>query len=290
MKPDSTQYRLLAVDIDGTLVGPTQTVRPRAAEALRRASEAGLKVCLATGRTLIESQPVWRDCRLRSPGDPAICMGGAMVSEPDTGRTLHTLPIPPETARAAAELLAGWNLAAVGGVDSRRWGFDYYLTEGANTDAIWRDWFSKHPCEVRPVKTIETLDDGPELLRLTALVEPARAEMLRDGLRDRLGDAVELVSIYAPNYDIHVLECYGRGVNKWRALQHVAEQSGIGAGQIAAIGDDVNDVPMLEGAGVGAAMGNAPEHVKQHADHVTAEVGQDGLADFVDQLLAGRFD
>jgi hypothetical protein len=285
-----TRYKLLAVDIDGTLVGPEPTPRPRAAEALRRAKAAGLAVCLATGRTLPESRDVWARCQLPGPADPVICMGGAVVSEPDTGRTLHIEPIAPDVAAAAAEVLGQWGLAVVAGVDSWRSGLDYYLTAGANAEAIWSDWFSKHVCRVERVESLDEIDGATELLRLSVLIEPDRAEELIAAVRERLGEAVELVSIFAPNYGIHVLECYGRGVHKYKALQYVAQGLRIAPGEIVAIGDDVNDVPMIRRAGLGAAMGNAAESVRAHADHVTDHVGADGLAVFVEKLLDGAFD
>ncbi len=77
------------------------------------------------------------------------------------------------------------------------------------------------------------------------------------------------------------------GVSKWSGVQFVAEQLGISAAEICAVGDDVNDLPMLAGAGLGVAMGNAPDYVQSAADRVTRTLDDDGLVQVVSWILDG---
>ncbi len=89
----------------------------------------------------------------------------------------------------------------------------------------------------------------------------------------------------SPRYLGTMCETLSRDASKWSALLHLAELWGIDRKEIVAVGDDMNDVPMIEGAGLGVAMGHAPEAVKAVADHVTHDEENDGLARFVDDFL-----
>ena len=71
------EYELLAVDVDGTLVGPDSVVPADVVDALAAAEQAGLRVCLATGRSYVETHPIWRQLRLRGPFEPLVVVGGA---------------------------------------------------------------------------------------------------------------------------------------------------------------------------------------------------------------------
>jgi hypothetical protein len=92
-----------------------------------------------------------------------------------------------------------------------------------------------------------------------------------------------------PAETICVPESFAAGVYKWRGLEWVADKHGIGPRQIAVIGDEINDLPMLEAAGLGIAMGNAIDSVKQAADHVTLDNEHNGVAHAIDRLLAGEW-
>jgi hypothetical protein len=89
--------------------------------------------------------------------------------------------------------------------------------------------------------------------------------------------------------DVNVLEVFVRGVNKWAGLNWLAESHDIPAEQVAAIGDQVNDIQMIEGAGCGIAMANAIPQVRQLARYTTASNDQQGVAVAIDRLLNGEW-
>lgn len=285
-----TRYRMLAVDVDGTLVGADHRVSPAHAEAMRAAKGAGLTVCLCTGRSVGETQPVWQECNLPAPADPLICIGGAIICESDTRRTLHINPLDRANALAAADLLASLGYCVVALVDRWRWGFDYYLTEGGDSQGIWRDWFGKHECKVRPVGRLSDAPDPAELLRLTVLAQPEQAPDVESAVREKFHGKLEIVRIFAPNYGIQVIECFGANVTKWSGVTYVSQGLRIAPRDVVTVGDDVNDLPMLQKAGLGVAMGNAPEQVKSVARHAIGRHDEDGLAKFIEELLAGKYD
>ncbi|MEI7838149.1 MAG: HAD family hydrolase, partial [Planctomycetota bacterium] len=251
--------RLLALDVDGTLVCPDSIVSPAAREAVAAAQAAGLRVCLATGRSYEETIGVWRQLPLKEPFESLIVLGGAIVAEPGSGRTLWQKSIPPATAREYAAALAeeGYSVMAV--VDAWRHGFSYYVTETGNVDELRRLFFCGLNGRARFVPQLPTNGDMPDLLRISAVVSDAQAGAdLAARLRERMGQRLNIISLGAPNYGVRLVEAHAAGCTKFAAIQYLAQSHLISPGQIAAVGDDANDLAMLHGAGLGVAMPHAP--------------------------------
>lgn len=281
----SRDIALLALDVDGTLVRPDQTVEPEVVRAVGDARRRGVRVCLATGRSLIETLPVWEQLGIEASQhtEPMVVLGGALVSEPHTHRTLWHKPIAPATAAACVEAFREAGRSAMGIVDRWRWGMDYLFLPGADHGEAHAQWLAKMPDVV--VRQVDGLDDdGPDILRINCIVQPNEASELEGRLRDRLGETMTLHAIYAPNYDVMVVEAFHAEANKWTALRYVAQGLGVGRSRIAAVGDDVNDLAMLRGAGLGVAMPAASHAVRDAADCVA----ENGLAGFIDSLTPGR--
>jgi len=280
------KYKLLALDVDGTLVPPDQTVPPETIDALAAAQSAGIRVVVATGRSRVETLPVWRQLRLSSPPEPMVLIGGALVSEALTGRTLYRKPIPRDLAAEYAEALgrAGFSAACI--LDVWHCGTDYVLVESADAVEIRRRWFDKMTVKVRRVRRLEEAADLPGPLRINAVVEPGQADALSAEMKRLFDGRLNVHSILAPNYGVVVVEAFAAPVSKWTGLRYVAQSYRIGPGQIAAVGDDVNDLPMLTRVGLGVAMPQSPPVVRSAAKHVADPT----LADFIYELVAGRFD
>ena len=85
---------------------------------------------------------------------------------------------------------------------------------------------------------------------------------------------------------VHILELFAQRINKWAAISWYLERHGIDPQRVGAIGDQVNDVPMMEQAGIGIAMGNAVDEVKAHAKYSTADNRSDGVARAIEAILA----
>jgi len=279
-------HKLLAIDLDGTLLGPDHVVSPDTVEAMRAAQQAGIRVCLATGRSYVETIDFWRQLGLRSPFEPLVLIGGALVSGPDTGRTLCQRYIVRGLACEYADALCETGHSALAIVDAWRWGMDYYVAESDDAEAIHRTWFDQMNVNVRCVRRLSDVDDLPNPLRINAVVDGVdRAESLCRNMQDRFGDRLNIHKIFVPNYDVWIVEAFSTLADKWASVRYVAQAHRIGSGQIAVVGDDVNDLPMIRGAGLGAAMPQAPPEIKSAADHVVETT----LAAFVHDLIAGRF-
>jgi hypothetical protein len=280
------KYRLLAVDVDGTLVGPDGIVPDETAEAIRRAHAAGLRVCLATGRSYVETMPIWRQLALPRPFEPLVLVGGALVSEPETGRTLYNRLIGRDLACSFADALADHGLSAMAIVDVWRHGIDYYVAQSGDLQSAQRDWFSKMNVVVRRVRRLADAPDMPNPLRISAVVDPERAESIAESLKKRFDGKLRLHAIFAPNYQVTIVEAFAGGVDKFAAVRYVAQAYRIPPGQIAAVGDDVNDIEMIRGAALGLVMPNADESLRSVARAVAAP----SLADAIGRIVRGEFD
>jgi len=280
------RYRLLGIDVDGTLLGPDHRVAPETGEAVRRARAAGLLVCLATGRSYIETIDVWRDLRLDGPFEPMVLIGGALVSEPDTGRTLYHKTMPPDLACEFADALCEAGYSAMAILDAWRHGLDYVLCQAGDLHPASRDWFSKMRVQVRRVRRLADAEGLPAPLRISTVVDRDQAASLEAQMRRRFDGRLNVHAIFAPNYNVTIVEAFAVDAGKWNALKYVAQGYRVPAARIAAIGDDVNDLAMIRQAALGVAMPDACPAVRAAA----GAVAEGGLASFLDELVAGRFD
>ncbi|MFW5839465.1 MAG: HAD-IIB family hydrolase [Planctomycetota bacterium] len=275
-------YELIALDVDGTLLDADGCIPPAVALALKKLERAGVRICLATGRSYIETQPVWKQLSLAGPYQPMVLVGGALVSEPDTGRTLWQKTVAPEVLREYAADLQGRGFSVLASVDPWRYGYDYHTAVGADYEDVQTRWFGQMDVKIRTCQSFQSLTELPAAIRLNSLVSDRQGRQLLEELQDHFGDRLNLHVIHAPNYGVTVLEAFSPGADKAAGLRYIAQGLSIPMGRIVAIGDDVNDLAMIRAAGLGVAMPNAKDFVKQAA----GVVAEDGLAAFLEDLAA----
>jgi Cof subfamily protein (haloacid dehalogenase superfamily) len=280
------KYKLIAIDVDGTLVAPDGRVPADTVAALKEAQAAGLRVCLATGRSYVETAPVWRQLALQPPFEPMVLIGGALVSEPDTGRTLWQRALPHELARELADALLAEGCSAMAIVDVWRHGVDYIFARGPRADEEAAQWFGRMNVRVRHVSRLDGNGEMPEVLRISTVMSPHQAPPLAQRLRERFAGRANIHAILAPNYGVTIVEAFAPECDKMRGISYVAQALRVGPGAIVAVGDDVNDLAMIRGAGLGAAMAKAPAEVRQAARCVV----EGDLAAFIRRVVAGEFD
>src|SRR2546423_2134849 len=121
----SGRYRMIAIDMDGTLLSPVGEVTPRVKAAVHRALEAGLLVCFATGRNWTESQTVLEAV---AHYDSAVFVGGAMVIDTKQRATLHRVKMDPQLAREVSAVFEGFGHAVLALQDHNAAGVDYLIT------------------------------------------------------------------------------------------------------------------------------------------------------------------
>ena len=294
------RYDMLALDLDGTLLDPQSKVRPAVAEAIVRAREAGLVVVICTGRGLPESREA-----LDAIGqtDPVIVAGGSIIAEPTTGTTLHRFPMHPTlTARLTDTLLSKGHPVLVL-KDPHAAGYDYLIVTGKrqlSLDPVTQWWFEEMAVSIRLATSVEN-DPHPEhTVRVGVCARAAELTELETLVRKGFSDTVTLhnfPAVVAPNDATHwaggavahILECFDARADKWNAVQHLARTRNIDPSRIVAIGDQINDVSMIRGAGLGIAMGNAIEAIRGIADYTTDSNDNEGVARAIEMVLCGEW-
>ncbi|MCE9591267.1 MAG: HAD hydrolase family protein [Planctomycetes bacterium] len=288
------RYRMIGIDLDGTLLDRHGKATPRNLRAIAEAERVGVLVVPCTGRAWRESRMVLSAFpRVQGAENPGVFVGGAVVSDLDSGKSMDIAVIEPTLALELIGHLHDNDEAVLVFRDANLVGHDYMVTGRGTLSPNTEWWFQATGATVHFHRT-PALGDLHHVMRVGLVTDTARMNRVTAGLRETFGDRVLLQSFAAvqmpdPRDTMHVLEVFARGVDKWRGLSWIAAQRGIETEQIAVIGDEVNDLAMVESAGLGIAMGNAIEAVKAASDHVTLTSDESGVGYAIEQLLSGRW-
>jgi Cof subfamily protein (haloacid dehalogenase superfamily) len=262
--------RLLALDLDGTLLtpGPTKIITPRAYRALHQVAARGVIIVIATGQRL----PVLQDiCKGLPLVAPQISDNGATTVDIHTGRIVHSKPIPRRLILPTLETLRSLGLFRV-----------YYSPERVYVDRGTpgaREWYRP------PVPPVIEVDDVTSLhrlscIRLGAVGEAGTLRAKRQELKGRFADRLNVTQSAS-----FLLDILHPQASKGSALQSITEELGISPQEVVAFGDNHNDISMLQFAGLGIAMGNATGEAQAAADYVTASNAEDGVAVAIEELI-----
>lgn len=248
--------RLVALDIDGTLVDPFGDMPPEVHEAVRRVVDAGVPVVLSTGRSWLATEIVFDHLDL-PPGWAVSSNGAMVVTYPPLDVRHETRFDPRETLHRVAELAPS---ACIAVQDGLHWRVNRPFPEG----------------ELLGEVTVEGVDQlaSREVSRVIVR-DPHSSEEVFNGMVSQLGlHEVAYFIGWSAWLDIAPM-----GVDKAHGLQIVCDELGIDSADVLAIGDGRNDIEMLEWAGRGVAMGDAPDVVKEAADAVTGNFADLGTVD-----------
>ncbi len=287
------RYRMLALDLDGTLLDPHNRVSPASVDAIARAVEAGLLVVPCTGRGWRESTAALAPLidREDHPLEVGVFNTGACVADLHTGRTYNLSLFEPHLAHQLVELLRPEPEAVLVFQDANATGHDYLVTGDGRVSDNTNWWFRFTGARVARQRHVEPADLR-HTLRVGMVAPASRAAALAQTVQHTLGDRVLLHHFTAikrprPAEDVHVLEIFPAGVDKWRGLAWIADNRSIDHAHIIAIGDQVNDLSMLTHAALPIAMGNAIPQARQLARHVTHTNADDGVAHAIHRVLDG---
>jgi len=264
-------YRIIALDLDGTLLNSEKELSPRNLSALEKAAAAGIEIVPTTGRfyggmpEIIRSLPFVRY---------AITINGAEVKDLKTGEIIYSAEIPMERSLEIMELL-----------DTLPVIYDCYMgsagfmsaSHKALTDSIvdnphYRKMIHELRKDVPELKDfVRSQGRGTQKIQFFTRDMAVRKDML-DNLSSRI-PALSVSSAEAQNVEINDLHA-----NKGEALLALAAHLGLPASATMSFGDGLNDLSMLSAAGLGVAMENACEEAKAAADIVTASCDDDGVA------------
>jgi Cof subfamily protein (haloacid dehalogenase superfamily) len=259
---------LIALDLDGTLLAPDESVSPANRAAIRRALEAGMRVVLVTGRGVDTPIAISRELGLNLP---VICCHGALTKDFGADKTLAHIPVPLEYAKPMVEFAERSKIPIAVYVEELFW----RITGG---HAYMQDMLGPGWREVPSL--LEVLSEAPTFIRFLG------ADAV-EALKREFGD-LPLSFRYETWHDFVECAVLNREASKKTALARLCADFGISHERVLAIGDSRNDVPMLQWAGIGVAMANALPEVRQSVSHVTAANDRDGVALAIERFaLAG---
>jgi Cof subfamily protein (haloacid dehalogenase superfamily) len=268
------RYRLAAIDIDDTLVGPDKQVSRENRAAIERLQAAGCRVVLASGREH-HSMAAYQE-RL-GLDDFLVANQGALVVHPGSGTQLWRRPVPSDLA---ARLL----------VRGRDEGFDVLLaTDEGFVASPTSPWVVHKYGERDGTLRVHARDLEDEVTRAPLKVlwfgETAAVHTFNQVMTDELGDTAEVVITTA-----HLLEFNAPGATKAAGVAAIAEHYGIARTEVMAFGDSHNDVSMLRWAGLGVAMPHALPEAQAVADLIAPDADPNcALAVVIDLLLTGTY-
>ncbi len=277
MSAVTSPVRLLAIDIDGTLLDPAFQVSSANLAALQRAHRAGVEIVLVTGRRHTFALPVAEALGF----EVALISSNGAVTKSSSGALFHRDLLPAATARQICGYMREYRDCLVLTFDVTGKG-EVVLEQTVTHPSIQR-WMEKNAEYISHVVPIEqALTSDPVQAMFCGGVERMRYA------EEKLVKGAFPVTLLKTQYvarDLCILDVLNAGCSKGHALKRWALYRGLEREQVMAIGDNYNDVEMLEFAGIPVIMGNASDDLKQNGWHVTLANDQSGVAAAVEELL-----
>ena len=262
--------RLLALDLDGTILDRRLRISPRVACAVRLAQDAGVRVTLASGRFFRSMRLFAKDLGI---SEPLICYQGALIRDPDTEEVLLHRGVPLHLAQQF-----------IGFVRAHGWDLCVYLDDRPYVDKTtpnlsWYADYSPIKEELTPVGDLKGFLSR-EPTKIVVVLEAEQAALAGDLLGERFEGHLRVVRSFS-----RFVEATSLAASKGQALSFLAHKLCVGQTETMAIGDHDNDADMVAWAGLGVAMGGAGEAVKGAADHIGLSIEEDGAAEAIERFI-----
>lgn len=264
-------YKLIALDMDGTLLRGDKTISDTTKSALERAREKGVKVVLASGRPLDGLTRYLEELDLIGEEEYVLSFNGALVQNTKTKQIIA------KTALDGRDVKYLYNLSKEVGVNIHA-----FLSAGLATPKMSRYTELEATMNNIRVDTIDfdTVDDNDEVAKIMMIDEP---EILEEAIKKLPKEIYEKYTVVrsAPYF----LEFLNKESNKGEGVKALADHLGIDAKEVICVGDAGNDLDMIKYAGLGVAMGNAFPEVKEIANFITKSNEEDGVAHVIEQFI-----
>jgi Cof subfamily protein (haloacid dehalogenase superfamily) len=262
-------YKVVAVDLDGTLLDSQWHIRPDSIDALAAVRARGIRVVIVTGRHHIAARPYHAQLGLDTP---AICCNGTYVYDYGAGRALTSDPLGKDQARAVLALVRRH------GVHCSLYAENAILFEDADVHhSGLLVWAKSLPAALQP--RLERTDDFARAIETERVIWKFVVTHTESGVLRRCVEDMKRSIDLSYEWSWHdLVDVVRAGNSKGGRLIEWARAQGVDPAEVLAIGDNHNDISMLTLAGTGIAMGNSDDAVKAHADWVTSGHDEDGVA------------
>ena len=262
------RYKLLVTDVDGTLLGADGQVSDENREAIQELAGRGVPVSLCTGRSIMSCRGILD--RLGLQQNYHVFYDGALVATADGQEPVHSVCLPPELVKEMVEFAAG------NGIDLELAALYGSFSERETWSAHIKPSLFNHPVAIGPLNGVW---ERESIIRVSLTVREPGDKERADLFTTRFKNDLVISPAHSPEFpEVTFLNLLLPGLSKGKAIEALASHLGITTDEVVAVGDWLNDLPMLETAGLAVAMGNAHEDVKAVADYVTLTAAEHGLA------------
>ena len=277
MLSKTPKYKMVVMDMDNTLLNKEKQVSKRNKEALKKAMEKGVHLVVATGRIYVSARFY---AKLLEINTPIIASNGAIIKEERTNNVIYKSVLKDQIAIEMVRLCRNYGLFC------HLFSYDTVFTEKIiNISSRYAEWNESLEGEDKiNIKLVDKLEDSIKEERgkiLKAVVVDSDEDKLRAIRNEMFYSYGVSVSQSLRNN----LEVMNKGVNKGNAIRILCELYGISKEEVIAIGDNENDISMIEYAGMGIAMGNAADYIKEKADYITGHYQEDGVAQAIEKFI-----
>ena len=266
------KYKLLVLDLDGTLTNNKKEITEYTRNTLIEAQEEGVKIVLASGRPTYGIAPIAEKLELKKYGGYILSYNGGEIINWQTGEMMYENVLPDEVLPYLYQCSRDNDFAIVTYKDK------YVITEHPDDEYVLKEAL----LNVMETKKVENFLDAIDFPVPKCLIvgEASRLAGLEKTMHEALKDKM---GVYRS--EPYFLELVPKGIDKAQSLSVLLQKIGYAREEMIAVGDGFNDKSMIEYAGLGVAMANAQEVVKQSADYITLSNEEDGVAHVVKKFM-----
>lgn len=276
-------YKLIALDIDGTLLTTRGEITPRTSQALNQARQLGIQIVLVTGRRFNSA----RELVLRLELDiPLVSHNGALTKNIETLEVVDFHPLDDKVAREVIHFGRQHGVDMICNDDPH--GLGTMVIEGISPDnkALHRYLNLYRSSVVEVPDLVSYVQSPPIQLTISGRCDPTDEFEIK--LREAMGEQIRIFKTRYRSFDLTILDVLSLTASKGESLAAVAARNGIAREEIMAVGDNHNDLTMLRYAGLGVVMANAEDELKQMGFEQTASNEEDGVAQAIEKFILGN--
>lgn len=271
------KYKLIAIDMDGTLLNSENEISQRNKESIKTAASLGINIVLSTGRLFKSAYQYANDLEITSP---IISCNGAYVTEKDVSKIMYKAPLEQDVSMKVIELSEKEKINYYFLNDST-----FYISEVNSYSEFFQEWSKKADLKIgediiilkEPLKAVK--ENNIKVYKFI-FIEEDKDKLIKFKEKLKGISGIEVVSSWWNN-----IEVMKKGVSKGSALKELCKKLDIDKEQVIAIGDNENDISMLEFAGLAVAMGNGDDKVKKIANYVTDTNDNDGVGKAIEKHI-----
>lgn len=265
-------YRMIVLDLDGTLTNSKKQITPHTRETLIRAQQMGVKVVLASGRPTYGIVPIAEQLELAKYGGYILSFNGGEITDWRTREVIYANVLDPQVIPYMYRSAKEHGFAIVSYRDN------FVITETPDDEYVQKEAILNVMQTLKVDDFLAAIDfPVPKCL---IVGEAERLALLEKEMYERLKETNEVY-----RSEPYFLEMMPKGIDKARSLEVLLDKLGLSREQVIACGDGFNDLSMIKFAGLGVAMSNAQPIVREHADYVTLSNDEDGVAHVIEKFV-----